>query len=293
TIRAQDLWKQIVIAQVETGTPYIVYKDTCNRLSNQNHLGTIKCSNLCAEIVEYSSKEETAVCNLASVCLPKLVKNGSFDFDALRRVIGVIVRNLNTAIDCTFYPTKETRTSNLKHRPIAIGVQGLADVFIALRLPYESDGARRLNKLIFETMYYSAIEASMEMAKIFGPHESFVGSNLSKGVFQFDIVGVKPSEMWDWETLRANVVEHGTRNSLFVALMPTAGTSQIFGNTECFEPITSNIFTRRTIAGEFQVVNTSLMTDLMNLGLWSEEMRHLIIEYDGSIQNIPLIPQHI
>ncbi|KAI4290943.1 hypothetical protein PAPHI01_0217 [Pancytospora philotis] len=292
-INAQDLWKQIVIAQIETGTPYIVYKDTCNRLSNQSHLGTIKCSNLCAEIIEYSSKEETAVCNLASVCLPQFVRDGDFDLQRLRSVVHTIVRNLNAAIDCSFYPTPEARTSNTRHRPVGIGVQGLADAFIRLRLPYDSNGAQRLNKLIFETMYYAAIEASVDQAVQFGPHESFMGSKLQRGIFQWELTSAKPSGLWDWEELRRRVQQHGTRNSLFIALMPTAGTSQLFGNTECFEPITSNLFARRTIAGEFQVVNNSLMADLMELGLWSNEMRQLIIEYEGSIQAIPAIPDHL
>lgn len=292
-IKAQALWKQIVIAQIETGTPYIVYKDTCNRLSNQSHLGTIKCSNLCAEIIEYSSPKETAVCNLASICLPRFVNNGVFDFQLLRKAVHVITRNLNQAIDHSFYPTAKASESNSKHRPIGIGVQGLADTFIKLRLPFESAGAKRINKLIFETMYYAAIEMSVELAIQYGPHESFPGSKLSQGIFQFELTNTKPSGIWDWEALRARVLQHGTRNSLFIALMPTAGTSQLFGNTECFEPITSNLFTRRTIAGEFQVVNTSLMNDLIDLGLWSNEMRHLIIEYEGSIQAIPAIPEEL
>lgn len=294
-LKAQDLWKAIVVSQIETGTPYVVYKDTSNRLSNQSHLGTIKCSNLCAEIIQYSNEGETAVCNLASICLPRFVSDGMFDFQKLKTVVAAAVRNLNRCIDGSFYPTDETRVSNMRHRPVGIGVQGLADVFIALRHPYESEKARSLNKLIFETMYFAAIDASADLAAEFGPHESFPGSKLSQGIFQWQLCkDVDPSKLcWDWNSLRTKVLRHGTRNSLFIAPMPTAGTSQIFGNTECFEPITSNIFTRRTIAGEFQVVNASLMADLTKLGLWSNDMRHLIIEYDGSIQAIPGIPADI
>lgn len=292
-IPAQKLFKAIINSQIETGTPYMVYKDTCNRLSNQQNLGTIKSSNLCAEIVEYSSKDETAVCNLASICLPKCVVNGEFDFNKLKEIAKIACFNLNKAIDTSFYPTKETRASNFKHRPIGIGVQGLADTFALMRLPFDSDGAREINKLIFETMYFGAIESSVELAMEHGSYETFVGSPLSKGIFHFELFGAQPSRMWDWEALRAKVLQYGTRNSLFIALMPTAGTSQLLGNSECFEPYTSNIFTRRTIAGEFQVVNVHLMNDLIALGMWNDEMRHIIIEHEGSIQNIPCIPQHI
>lgn len=292
-IRAQTLWQAIVIAQIETGTPYIVYKDTCNRLSNQNHLGTIKCSNLCAEIIQYSSKNETSVCNLASICLPKYVKDGIFDFQALRKTVHLIVENLNNAIDMSFYPIPEAKRSNLLHRPMGIGVQGLADTFAILRYPFESQKARKLNKLIFETMYYSAIEASAQLASVHGPHETFMGSNLSKGIFQWQLTDKTPSCMWDWDYLRELVLKYGTRNSLFIAPMPTAGTSQIFGNTECFEPFTSNLFTRRTLAGEFQVANKYLVDDLLKIGLWSNEMRNVLLEFDGSIQNIPGIPQEL
>lgn len=292
-IKAQDLWKAILIAQIETGTPYIVYKDTANRLSNQSHLGTIKSSNLCAEIIEYSNKEETAVCNLASICLPKFVINGTFDFNYLRRVVKMVVRNLNNVIDKSFYPIEEAQRSNSKHRPMGIGVQGLADAFVLMRYPFESHNAKKLNKLIFETMYYASIESSVEIAREQGPHESFPGSYLSRGIFQWQLTDAKPSGLWDWDALREEVMKYGTRNSLFIAPMPTAGTSQIFGNNECFEPFTSNIYTRRTLAGEFQVVNSYLMEDLLRIGLWSNEMRNLIIEYDGSIQNIPGIPSEI
>jgi len=292
-IPAQTLWKAILVAQVETGTPYIVYKDAANRLSNQNHLGTIKSSNLCAEILEYSSSDETAVCNLASISLPKFVSNGVFNFQELRRTVKIITYNLNKVIDKSFYPTKETRKSNFRHRPVGIGVQGLADVFAILRHPFESDGAKSLNKLIFETMYYAAIESSAELAKAVGPYETFKGSLLSQGIFHFERMGAQPSGMWDWEGLRREVMAHGTRNSLFIASMPTAGTSQIFGNTECFEPIPSNLYTRRTLAGEFQVVNKYLMEDLLALGLWSEEMRNLLLSSEGSIQSIPGLPKEI
>lgn len=292
-IKAQDLWKSIIIAQIETGTPYIVYKDTVNRLSNQGHIGTIRSSNLCAEIVEYSDVSETAVCNLASIALPRFVKNGVFDFHELRRVVAIVTENLNNTIDKSFYPTKETRRSNFKHRPIGIGVQGLADVFAMLRYPFESSKARTLNKMIFETLYFAAVEASVNLAKKYGPHESFPGSKLSHGIFHWELTDIKPSGLWDWDTLRKDVVAHGTRNSLFIALMPTASTSQILGNNECFEPFTSNIYTRRTLAGEFQLVNKYLMEDLIRIGLWSNEMKNLIIEYDGSIQNIPGIPKEL
>lgn len=292
-VPAQKLFRAIINSQIETGTPYFVYKDTCNRFTNQKNLGTIKCSNLCAEIVEYSSKNETAVCNLASVCLPKFISNGAFDFNLLRDVVKAIVVNLNRCIDSGFYPTEQTKRSNMRNRPVGIGIQGLADTFAILRYAFDSDEARNLNRLIAETMYYSAIESSMELAIQYGPYETFAGSPLSQGIFHFEMYNVSSSGMWDWEQLRSNVVKYGVRNSLMIALMPTAGTSQLFGNSECFEPFTSNIFTRRTVAGEFQVVNTYLMNDLEKLGMWNEEMKHLIIEHEGSIQNIPCIPQEI
>jgi len=291
---AQKLFKAIINAQIETGTPYMVYKDTCNRFSNQQNLGTIKCSNLCAEIIEFSSPNEIAVCNLASICLPAFVKNESeFDFQALRETVGLALVNLNKVIDKNYYPVVETATSNLKHRPVGIGIQGLADTFAKLRYPFESQQARDLNRLIAETMYFAAVEASVELAMRDGPYASFAGSPLSKGIFHFEMYGATPSGMWDWEGLRSKVLAHGVRNSLFIALMPTAGTSQLFGNSECFEPITSNIFTRRTVAGEFQVVNTYLMRDLERLGMWNEEVRNVLVEHEGSIQNIPFIPQEI
>ncbi|KAI5149343.1 ribonucleoside-diphosphate reductase subunit M1 [Enteropsectra breve] len=292
-LKAQDLWKAILVAQIETGTPYIVYKDTANKNSNQKNLGTIKSSNLCAEIIEYSSRDEIAVCNLASICLPRFVVDGTFDFFALKSATKVVANNLDIVIDCNFYPIEETRKSNMSHRPMGIGVQGLADVFAMLRYPFESSSARKLNSMIFETMYYAAIEASVERAMQMGTYSSFAGSPLSQGVFHFEMMGIAPSGIWDWEELRAKVLKYGVRNSLFIALMPTAGTSQIFGNNECIEPFTSNVYTRRTIAGEFQIINKHLMKDLLKLNLWSEDMRQLLIDFEGSIQNIPLIPADI
>lgn len=293
-VPAQKLFKAIINAQIETGTPYMVYKDTCNRYSNQQNLGTIKCSNLCAEIIEYSSRDEIAVCNLASICLPALVTaENEFDFQGLKEVVKVALFNLNRIIDKNFYPVKETLESNLKHRPVGIGIQGLADTFAKLRIAFESQKARDLNRLIAETMYFAAVEASTELAAEQGPYSSYQGSPLSKGVFHFEMYGAQPSGMWNWEELRAKVLQYGVRNSLFIALMPTAGTSQLFGNSECFEPITSNIFTRRTVAGEFQVVNTYLMEDLERLGMWNEEMKNIIVEHEGSIQGVPCIPQEI
>lgn len=292
-VPAQKLFRAIINSQIETGTPYMVYKDTCNRFSNQKNLGTIKSSNLCAEIVEFSSKDETAVCNLASICLPRYVENGEFDFHTLKKVVKQVVFNLNKCIDCGFYPTPETKNSNSKHRPIGVGIQGLADTFAKLRYSFESENARKLNKLIAETMYFAAIESSVEIAMVEGPYSSFAGSPLSQGIFHFEMYGETPSGMWDWEELRNKLLQYGARNSLFIALMPTAGTSQLFGNSECFEPYTSNIFTRRTVAGEFQVVNGYLVKDLENLGMWNEEMKNIIIEHEGSIQNIPCIPQEI
>ncbi|KMV65244.1 ribonucleoside-diphosphate reductase [Encephalitozoon cuniculi EcunIII-L] len=292
-VPAQKLWKAIIEAQIETGTPYMCYKDACNRLSNQQHLGTIKSSNLCAEIVEYSSGEETSVCNLASICLPMFVKGGGFDFEAFRRVVKILTVNLNRVIDFNYYPVEEARRSNMRNRPIGIGVQGLADLFAILRLAFESDGARSLNQDIFEAMYYSAMEASCELAEKEGPFPSYEGSPISKGIFHFELAGRKASGNWDWEGLRERIRRHGVRNSLLIALMPTAGTSQIFGNNEAFEPHASNIYTRRTHAGEFQIVNQHLVNDLVRLGLWSYEMKNLVIENEGSIQNITSIPHEI
>jgi ribonucleoside-diphosphate reductase alpha chain len=271
------------------------YKDAANRKSNQKNLGTIKSSNLCTEIVEYTSPDEVAVCNLASIALPKFVtEQGTFDHQKLYEISKVATRNLNKVIDVNFYPVAEARNSNMRHRPIGLGVQGLADAFILLRMPFDSPEARRLNEDIFETIYFGAMEASMELAKVHGAYETFKGSPVSKGIFQFDMWGVTPtSKRWDWEQLKRDVKQHGVRNSLLLAPMPTASTSQILGNNECFEPYTSNIYTRRTLSGEFIIANKHLMKDLMALGLWSETMRQKLIGANGSIQNIPEIPQHI
>ncbi|HMG88914.1 MAG TPA: ribonucleoside-diphosphate reductase subunit alpha, partial [Chryseolinea sp.] len=294
-IKAQDLWFEILESQIETGTPYILYKDAANRKSNQKNLGTIKSSNLCTEIIEYTSADEVAVCNLASIALPKFItEDGKFDHQKLYEITKVATRNLNKVIDINYYPVIEARNSNMRHRPIGLGVQGLADAFILLRMPFDSPEARRLNEDIFETIYFGAMEASMELSKQLGPYETFKGSPVSKGIFQFDMWGVTPSSgRWDWEQLKRDVKQHGVRNSLLLAPMPTASTSQILGNNECFEPYTSNIYTRRTLSGEFIIANKHLMKDLMSLGLWSESMRQKLIGANGSIQSIPEIPQHI
>jgi ribonucleoside-diphosphate reductase alpha subunit len=294
-VKAQDLWFEILESQIETGTPYILYKDAANRKSNQKNLGTIKSSNLCTEIIEFTSPEEVAVCNLASIALPKFItEQGTFDHEKLYEITKVATRNLNKVIDVNYYPVPEARYSNMKHRPIGLGVQGLADAFIMLRMPFDSPEARRLNEDIFETIYFGAMEASMELSKLHGPYETFKGSPVSKGIFQFDMWGVTPkSNRWNWEQLKRDVKQHGVRNSLLVAPMPTASTSQILGNNECFEPYTSNIYTRRTLSGEFIIANKHLMRDLMSLGLWSETMRQKLIGANGSIQNIPEIPQNI
>lgn len=294
-VKAQDLWFEVLEAQIETGTPYMLYKDAANRKSNQKNLGTIKSSNLCTEIMEYTSADEVAVCNLASIALPKFVtEDGKFDHQRLYEITKVATRNLNKVIDINFYPVEEARKSNMRHRPIGLGVQGLADTFIMLRMPFDSEEARGLNKDIFETIYFAAMEASMEEARKHGPYETFKGSPVSKGIFQFDMWGVTPSSgRWNWDKLKQEVKQHGVRNSLLVAPMPTASTSQILGNNECFEPYTSNIYTRRTLSGEFIVVNKHLMKDLIDLGLWSETMRQKLIATNGSIQAIPEIPQHI
>jgi len=294
-IKAQDLWFEILESQIETGTPYILYKDAANRKSNQKNLGTIKSSNLCTEIIEYTSPDEVAVCNLASIALPKFVTGeGRFDHQKLYEITKVATRNLNKVIDINYYPVIEARNSNMRHRPIGLGVQGLADAFILLRMPFDSPEARKLNEEIFETIYFGAMEASMELAKQNGAYETFKGSPVSKGIFQFDMWGVTPtSGRWDWEQLKRDVKQFGVRNSLLLAPMPTASTSQILGNNECFEPYTSNIYTRRTLSGEFIIANKHLMKDLMNLGLWSETMRQKLIAANGSVQNIPEIPQNI
>jgi len=294
-IKAQDLWFEILEAQIETGTPYMLYKDAANKKSNQKHLGTIKSSNLCTEIIEYTSPDEVAVCNLASIALPKFVtEEGKFDHQKLYDITKVITRNLNKVIDVNYYPVEEARNSNMRHRPIGIGVQGLADAFILLRMPFDSSEARGLNKDIHETIYFAAMEASMELAKLNGSYESFKGSPVSKGIFQFDMWGVTPdSGRWDWEKLKREVKQNGVRNSLLLAPMPTASTSQILGNNECFEPYTSNIYTRRTLSGEFIIANKHLMKDLISLGLWSETMRQKLVAANGSVQGIVEIPQNI
>jgi ribonucleoside-diphosphate reductase alpha subunit len=294
-VKAQDLWFEVLESQIETGTPYILYKDAANKKSNQKNLGTIKSSNLCTEIIEYTAADEIAVCNLASIALPKFVtSDGKFDHQRLYEITKVATRNLNKVIDVNYYPVPEARKSNMRHRPIGLGVQGLADAFIMLRMPFDSPEARGLNKDIFETIYFAAMEASMEEAKKYGPYETFKGSPVSKGIFQFDMWGVTPeSGRWDWEGLKRDVKQYGVRNSLLVAPMPTASTSQILGNNECFEPYTSNIYTRRTLSGEFIIANKHLMRDLIQLGLWSETMRQKLISTNGSVQPIAEIPQHI
>jgi len=293
TIKAQDLWFAILEAQIETGTPYMLYKDAANGKSNQQNLGTIKSSNLCTEILEYTSADEVAVCNLASLALPRFVNEGKFDFDKLYEVTYQVTRNLNRIIDHNYYPIEEARKSNLRHRPIGLGVQGLADVFILLRLPFESELAKMLNKNIFETIYFAAMTASKDMAKEQGAYETFAGSPLSKGQFQFDLWNVQPSDRYDWNALREEVMQHGVRNSLLVAPMPTASTSQILGNNECFEPYTSNIYVRRVLSGEFIIVNKHLLKDLVQLGLWNDTMKNKIIAANGSIQQINEIPEEI
>lgn len=294
-VKAQDLWFEILEAQIETGTPYMLYKDAANKKSNQKNLGTIKSSNLCTEIMEYTAPDEVAVCNLASIALPKFVsEDGKFDHQKLYEITKVITKNLNKVIDVNFYPVEEAKKSNLRHRPIGIGVQGLADTFLMLKMPFDSEEARGLNKHIHETIYFAAMTASMELAKEHGPYETFKGSPVSKGIFQFDMWGVTPdSGRWDWDSLKKEVKKNGVRNSLLLAPMPTASTSQILGNNECFEPYTSNIYTRRTLSGEFIIVNKHLMKDLIGLGLWNDGMKNRLIEANGSIQNIPEIPQHI
>lgn len=294
-VKAQDLWFEILESQIETGTPYILYKDAANKKSNQKNLGTIKSSNLCTEIMEYTSPDEVAVCNLASIALPKFVtEDGKFDHQRLYEITKVITRNLNKVIDVNYYPVEEARYSNMRHRPIGIGVQGLADAFIMLRMPFDSDEAKRLNEDIFETIYFGAMEASMELAKKDGAYETFKGSPVSKGIFQFDMWGVTPkSNRWDWDALKREVKQNGVRNSLLLAPMPTASTSQILGNNECFEPYTSNLYTRRTLSGDFILVNKYLMKDLIEQGLWNETMRQKLIGANGSVQSIPEIPQNL
>jgi ribonucleoside-diphosphate reductase alpha chain len=290
---AQDLWFQILATQIETGTPYLCYKDAANAKSNQQNLGTIKSSNLCSEIIEYSAPDETAVCNLASIGLPSFVDPATrtFDFAALRHTVKVAIRNLDRVIDINFYPTAETRRSNMRHRPVGLGVQGLADVFALMRLPWESPQAAELNQTIFEHIYYAAVDQSADLAATLGAYETFIGSPASQGRLQPDLWGVEPltKETLDWTALRLKV-KQGLRNSLLVAPMPTASTSQILGYNECIEPFTSNLYTRRTLAGEFIIVNKYLLRDLMSYGIWTEELKQKIIAQNGSVQGLDEIP---
>lgn len=293
TIKAQELWFAILESQIETGTPYLLYKDAANSKSNQQNLGTIKNSNLCTEIIEFTSPDEVAVCNLASLALPRFVIDGKLDHDRLFEVTYQVTKNLNKIIDGNYYPVEEARRSNLRHRPIGIGIQGLADVFILLRLPFESELARLLNKNIFETIYFAAMTASKDLAKEQGAYQTFDGSPVSKGIFQFDMWDVIPGDRWNWDALKEEVKKFGVRNSLLIAPMPTASTSQILGNNECFEPYTSNIYTRRVLSGEFIIVNKHLLKDLIELGLWNNDMKNQIIASNGSIQHIDGIPADI
>jgi len=289
TIKARELWEKILESQIETGTPYMLYKDAANRKSNQKNLGTIRSSNLCTEIIEYTSSDEIAVCNLASIALPMFIKDNSFDHENLFEVTKHVTKNLNRVIDRNYYPVIEAQNSNFRHRPIGIGVQGLADAFIKLRLPFTCEEAKQLNQEIFETLYFAAVTASMEEAKKDGPYETYKGSPISEGEFQYNLWGIKDKELsgrWDWGKLRKQVAKHGVRNSLLVAPMPTASTSQILGNNECFEPYTSNIYTRRVLSGEFIVVNKHLLEDLLDRGLWNEDMKQELMRANGSIQNI-------
>lgn len=328
-VNAQDLWFKILEAQIEQGVPYILYKDAANKKSNQKNLGTIKSSNLCAEVLIYSSPEETGVCNLASICLPSYVEDGIFNFEKLHDITKVITKNLNKVIDKNFYPIEKARISNLKHRPIGIGVQGLADVFIKLRFPFESEDAKQLNKDIFETIYHAAVEASMELSKkrfhvindikninnkildedinnyvnefekdianpkYIGAYSSFEGSPISKGLFQFDLWNAEPSTRYDWDKLRSDIISYGVRNSLLLSPMPTASTSQIMGFNESFEPFTNNIFQRKTLSGEFIIINKYLINDLISKGLWNKELKDTIILHEGSVQNIPEIDDEL
>ncbi|MFN4811152.1 MAG: ribonucleoside-diphosphate reductase subunit alpha [Bacteroidota bacterium] len=293
TVKAQELWFAILDSQIETGNPYMLYKDACNEKSNQKNLGTIKSSNLCTEILEYTSADEVAVCNLASLALPRFVEDGKFNHEKLFDVTYVATKNLNKIIDRNYYPVPEARNSNLRHRPIGLGVQGLADVFILLRMAFDSAEARQMNKDIFETIYHAALTASKDLAKDLGPYESYKGSPISKGQFQFDLWGVAPSNRWEWDILREEISKYGVRNSLLVAPMPTASTSQILGNNECFEPYTSNIYSRRVLSGEFVIVNKHLLKDLVKLGIWNDRLKNQIIANNGSVQSIKEIPDNI
>jgi len=333
-VNARDLWFKILDAQMETGTPYILFKDACNQKSNQQNIGTIKSSNLCTEIIEYSDENETAVCNLASIALPAFVDllTKQFDYNKLHEVTKVVTNNLNKVIDINFYPTEKTKTSNFRHRPIGIGVQGLADTFILMDLPFHSEEAKEVNKLIFETIYHASLEKSNEISferakviqnfngdlnkiqsfvnpymnpsdyvmitsnnnpELLGTYSSFVGSPASKGILQFDMWNVKPSDRYDWDTLKQSIIQHGIRNSLLIAPMPTASTSQILGYNECFEPFTSNLYSRRTLAGEFVVVNKYLMRELIDIGLWNEQIKNNIIANKGSVQQLTVLSEHI
>jgi len=293
TMRAQELWMRIIESQTETGTPYMLYKDAANRKSNQQNLGTIKSSNLCTEIIEYTAPDEVAVCNLASVALPKFIDDGKFDHNKLFEVSYQVTRNLNRIIDNNYYPIPEARRSNMRHRPIGIGVQGLADAFIKMRYPFDSVEAKVLNREIFETIYYAALTASKDMAMEEGAYETYEGSPVSKGILQHDMWGVTPSDRWEWDVLKEEIKKHGVRNSLLLAPMPTASTAQILGNNECFEPYTSNIYTRRVLSGEFIVVNKHLLRDLVKLNLWDDDMKNRLIAANGSVQHIDEVPQNL
>lgn len=293
-MKVQDLWFAIIESQIETGTPYMLYKDACNRKSNQQNLGTIRCSNLCTEIVEYTSKDEIAVCNLASIALNMFVTNKrEYDFEKLKNVTKTATKNLNKIIDVNYYPVQEAKNSNMRHRPIGIGVQGLADAFIMMRMPYESEEAQMLNKQIFETIYYGALEASCELAEQLGPYQTYEGSPVSKGILQHDMWNVTPTKLWNWTALREKIAKHGVRNSLLIAPMPTASTAQILGNNESFEPYTSNVYNRRVLSGEFQVVNHHLIKDLSELNLWNDDMKNKIIGSNGSVTGFEEIPEKI
>ena len=293
TIQARDLWTAIIESQIETGNPYMLYKDACNSKSNQQNLGTIKSSNLCTEIMEYTSPDEIAVCNLASIALPRFVEDGKFDHQKLFDITYVITKNLNKIIDRNYYPVAEARNSNMRHRPIGIGVQGLADAFILMRFPFDSPEAVQLNKEIHETIYYASMTASKDLAKKDGPYESYPGSPVSKGIFQYDMWNVTPSPRWEWDVLKEEVKQYGVRNSLLLAPMPTASTSQILGNNECFEPYTSNIYSRRVLSGEFVIVNKHLLKDLVKLGIFNDSLKNKIIIANGSVQNIAEIPENV
>jgi ribonucleoside-diphosphate reductase alpha chain len=305
-VKARDLWLKILDSQMETGTPYILFKDAANKKSNQKNIGVIKSSNLCTEIMEYSDANETAVCNLASIALNRFVdeKNRTINFTELERITALVVDNLNQIIDINYYPTTKTETSNLRHRPIGIGVQGLADVFMMMNIPFHSEEAKVINREIFETIYFAALQASMTLAARHGAYETFKGSPASEGILQFDMWGVDPTvetypapkyrnKRYDWNTMKDKIKQHGLRNSLLLAPMPTASTSQILGNNECFEPITSNIYTRRTLAGEFIMVNRYLIRDLIAIGMWNERVKTNIIANQGSVQYIDGLPDEL